>query len=265
MSKSFNDSLKMNDGHTIPMIGFGTAGLKGEEAERSVAYALELGYRFVDTSPNYGNEVDVGKGIKAALNDSITREDLFVLTKVEREDMSTDGVKASLDESLERLQLDYLDLLIIHAPDDEDSVNIDTWKGLEAVLESGKVKSIGVSNFTPENLDPLLANATVKPVINQVRFAPGNVDWETKEHCESRDIYIMAYSPIKKGKLDSDVIKNLASKYNKTPEQIALRWTIEVGTIPIPRSGNKEHIKDNADLFDFSLTEEEVEAINELG
>ena len=261
MNKSFNDSFKMNDGKRIPLMGFGTAGLKGEEAERSIAQALEMGYRFVDTSPNYGNEADVGKGIRKA---SISRDELFVLTKVEREDMSTEGVKVSLDESLKRLQLDYLDLLIIHAPDDEDAVNIDTWNGLEAVLDSGKVKSIGVSNFTPDNLAPLLEQAKVKPVINQVRFAPGNVDWETKEYCENRDIFIMAYSPIKKGKLDSDVIQTLASKYNKTPEQIALRWTIEVETIPIPRSGNKAHIKDNSELFDFSLTDEEILSINEL-
>lgn len=264
MGKSFTDSLKLNDGNRIPLMGFGTAGLKGQEAEESVAYALAQGYRFVDTSPNYGNETDVGKGIHTALNESIKREDLFVLTKVEREDMSVEGVRTSLEESLERLNLDYLDLFIIHAPDDDDAVNIDTWKGLEAVLESGKVKSIGVSNFTPDNLGPLLENAAVKPVINQVKFAPGTVDWETKKYCESRNIFIMAYSPIKRGKLDSDVIRKLAKKYHKTPEQIALRWTIEVGTIPIPRSGNKEHIRDNAELFDFSLTEDEIKEVSEL-
>ncbi|SFC12170.1 Aldo/keto reductase [Alkalibacterium subtropicum] len=264
MGKSFTDSYQLNDDKTIPVMGFGTAGLKGQKAERSVAYALELGYRLVDTSPNYGNEADVGKGIQTALKRSIRREDLFVLTKVEREDMSADGVRTSLEESLARLNLDYLDLLIIHAPDDEDPVNIDTWKGLEAVLETGKVRSIGVSNFTPDNLGPLLENAAVKPVINQVKFAPGTVDWETKAYCESRSIFIMAYSPIKKGKLDSDVIRKLAKKYKKTPEQIALRWTIEAGTIPIPRSGNKDHIKENADLFNFSLTENEIKAVNEL-
>lgn len=264
MSKSFTDSLTLNDGNTIPLMGFGTAGLKGKEAEQSVADALELGYRFVDTSPNYENEVEVGRGIHTALNDTIKREDLFVLTKVEPEDMSADGVTKTMNESLERLKLDYLDLLIIHAPDDDDAVNIDTWKGLEAVRASGKVKSIGVSNFNPTQLKPLLDNADLKPVINQVKFAPGNVDWETKEYCEDQSIYIMSYSPLKKGNLDNDVIKKLADKYKKTPQQIALRWTIDVGTIPIPRSGNKDHIRDNADLFDFSLTEDEVKSINEL-
>ena len=264
MSKSFTDSLELNDGNKIPLMGFGTAGLKGQEAEQSVTDALELGYRFVDTSPNYGNEVEVGKGIHTALNDTIQREDLFVLTKVETEDMSFDGVKKSLEESLERLQLDYLDLLIIHGPADDDAVNIDTWKGLEAVLDSGKVKSIGVSNFTSDQLKPLLDSANIKPVINQVKFAPGDVDWQTKKYCESQSILIMAYSPLKKGQLDSDVIRKPAEKYSKTPHQIALRWTIDVDTIPIPRSGNKEHIRENADLFDFSLTEEEIQAISAL-
>lgn len=265
MAMSFTDSLTLNDGHTIPLMGFGTAGLKGQEAEQSVADALELGYRFVDTSPNYDNEEDVGKGIHTALNNTIKREDLYVLTKVEPEDMSFDGVKKSLEESLERLKLDYLDLLIIHAPDDDDSVNSDTWKGLEAVRKSGKVKSIGVSNFNPRQLEPLLDKAEIKPVINQVKFAPGNVNWETKEYCEEQSIFIMSYSPLKRGQLDSEIIQKLADKYKKTPQQIALRWTIDSGTIPIPRSGNKAHIKENTDLFDFSLTEEDVLAINELG
>lgn len=264
MSKSFTDSLTMNDSNTIPLMGFGTAGLKGQEAEQAVADALELGYRFIDTSPNYENEVEVGNGIQKALNKTINRDDLFVLTKVEPEDMSFDGGKKSLEESLERLKLDYLDLLIIHAPDGDDAVNVDTWKGLEAVRESGKVTSIGVSNFKPSQLEAVLEQATVKPVINQVKFAPGDVDWETKKYCEEQSIFIMSYSPLKKGKLDSDVIQNLADKYNKTPQQIALRWTIDVDTIPIPRSGNKDHIRDNTDLFDFALTEEEVQAISDL-
>lgn len=227
--------------------------------------ALNSGYRFIDTSPNYDNEEHAGKGIHHALNDgTIKWEDLFVLTKIEREDMSVDGVEKSLDENLERLQLDYIDLLIIHAPATEDSVNIDTWKGLDAVRNSKKVKSIGVSNFSTDELRSLMDKATVRPVINQVRFSPGNVDWETKDCCDSQSILTMAYSPLKKGKLDSDVIQKLAEKYEKAPQQIALRWTIEVGTISIPRSGNPDHIKENIDIFDFSLTDEEVQDIKNL-
>jgi len=258
------DTYTMNDGRHIPVFGFGTAELEGEEATQSTVDALEMGYRLVDTSPNYGNEVEVGKGIQSALEKGLSRENLFLTTKVESEDMSQDGVMKSVDESLNRLNLDYIDLLLIHTPDEDEEVNVNTWKGMEAAVHSGKVKSIGVSNFKPKDLSPVLKSATIKPVINQVEYAPGDVDWDTKDYCEKESIIIMAYSPLKKGKINDSVITDLADKYNKSPQQIALRWAIDCHTIPIPRSGNKEHIKDNIAVFDYSLTAEEVETINQL-
>lgn len=183
MVNQLSKHVSMSDQKEIPTLGFGTAELKGQDAENGVSYAIKQGYRLIDTSPNYGNEDEVGKGISATINDQITREDLFISTKIEKEDMSFDGVKKSVEESLNRLKLDYIDLLLIHSPADKDDVNIDTWKGMEAVCNTGKVKSIGVSNFTRKELEPLLNSASIKPTINQVELAPGNVDWDTKEVC----------------------------------------------------------------------------------
>lgn len=265
MVNHLSKHIPMNDHKKIPLLGFGTAELKGSNAEKRVAYAIKQGYRLIDTSPSYGNEKEVGKGIHSAINDQVTREDLFVSTKIEQEDMSFAGVKKSVEESLNRLKLDYIDLLLIHSPADSDDVNIDTWKGMEAVCNTGKVKSIGVSNFTRKELEPLLNSATIKPTINQVKLAPGDVDWDTKEISENENIIIMAYSPLKKGQLNHSVIQNLADKYEKSAQQIALRWTIELNTIPIPRSGNEDHIQSNSDIFDFTLTDEEVQMINKIG
>lgn len=265
MANSTTDRIPLNDGRKIPVFGFGTAELTGNEAEKSVLYALEQGYRMVDTSPNYGNEEEVGRGIHSAIDAGVSREDIFVVTKIEPEHMSFDKVNVSIQESLERLNLDYLDLVLIHAPDDKASVNIDTWKGLEEVCNSGTVKSIGVSNFTRSDLEPLLEKATITPSINQHETSPGKVDWDTKEFCESKDIFIMAYSPIKE--LEGEVeqtLSNIAKKYGKTPQQVALRWTIDINTIPIPRSGNQEHIRQNMDIFDFSLSDEDIAKINQL-
>ena len=259
-----SDTLSLNDGQQIPVMGFGTAELEGEEAEKSVADAIELSYRLIDTSPNYGNEVEVGNGIQTALDGKVKREDLFISTKVESENMSTEGVKKSVDESLDRLKLDYIDLLLIHSPADDDAINVDTWNGMKAVSDSGKVKSIGVSNFTQADLEPVLSKGNTKPSINQVELAPANVDWDTKTFCEDESIIIMAYSPLKKGTLDSEIITNLADKYNKTPQQITLRWAMDIHTIPIPRSGNRDHIIANAAVFDFKLIEDEIKQINEL-
>lgn len=263
MVNSVQDRLSLNDGIRIPVFGFGTAELN--EPEESVLYALKEGYRMVDTSPNYGNEEEVGRGINSALEDGIDRENIFVVTKIEPEDMSFDKAKESVQASLNRLKLDYLDLVLIHSPDKEASVNSDTWKGLEDVLKSGTVKTIGVSNFKRSDLEPLLKEADITPSINQHETHPGSMDWDTKDYCEHNDIVIMAYSPVKK--LDGKVkeqLESIAEKHGKSPQQVALRWAMEHNTIPIPRSGNKEHIKQNMDVFDFSLTPNDVESIDRL-
>lgn len=227
MANSMKDRVSLNDGIEIPVFGFGTAELTGSEAEESVLYALEQGYRMVDTSPNYGNEEEVGRGINSAIDGGINREDIFVVTKIEPEHMSFDKVKESVQASLKRLNLEYLDLLLIHSPDDEADVNIDTWKGLEDVSKSDMVRSIGVSNFTRADLEPLLEQATITPSINQHETHPGKMDWDTKKFCESKEILIMAYSPIKKleGKVNEQ-LESIGDKYGKTAQQVALRWTV---------------------------------------
>lgn len=265
MTTELKKQLALNDGKKIPVMGFGTAELTGHRAEESVVYAIKEGYRLIDTSPNYGNEKEVGNALMTVMKDGIDREELFIVTKIEPEDMTASKALDSINESLERLNLNYLDLILIHAPDEDSTVNSDTWKGLEEACNSKKVRSIGVSNFTKNDLEKLFNDIVIKPSINQYELYPGKVDWETKEFCEKHSIPIMAYSPLKKGNVDKQKqLESIAKKYEKTSAQVALRWALELNTIPIPRSGNKDHIIENTKIFDFSLSNEETNMINAL-
>jgi diketogulonate reductase-like aldo/keto reductase len=265
MTIKFTDKIHLNNNQKIPIMGFGTAELEGDTAEKSVLEALRIGYRLIDTSPNYQNETDVGNAIQEALDSFLSRDDLYLVTKIEPEDMSLNNVEQSLMRSLNRLNLEYVDLLIIHAPSDSASINLETWKGLENVYETGKTKGIGVSNFNSEQLEFLVENGEIKPAINQIEFRPGKLNNEIVKTCKNHGICVMSYSPIKELKQDSKKsLEQLSVKYDKSPEQIVLRWAIEKNTIPIPRSQNKKHIKENTEIFEFSLTTDEIKLIDEM-
>jgi diketogulonate reductase-like aldo/keto reductase len=265
MVESLLDRTPLNNGYTIPGIGLGTSGMTGIEAEDAVFYAINNGYRLIDTASIYDNEEDVGKGINRAINAGISRDDIFVTTKIWKTDMGFDNAIQSFDASLNRLNQKYVDLLLIHWPDKDDAVNLDTWRALESIYESGRARSIGVSNFDEKNLATLLEEVKVRPAINQFEMYPGHSGQDTNDFCNSENIVSMAYSPIKKGTISKENrTMTLGKKHNKTPEQIALRWAVQRGTIPIPKSSHKDRIRENGDIFDFSLNNEDMEFLNDL-
>ncbi|MCA9765953.1 MAG: aldo/keto reductase [Carnobacterium sp.] len=265
MVESLLDRTPLNNGYTIPGIGLGTSGMTGIEAEDAVFYAITNGYRLIDTASFYDNEEDVGKGVNRAINAGVSRDEIFVTTKIWKTDMGFDNAIQSFDQSLNRLNQQYVDLLLIHWPDKDDSVNLDTWRALESIYESGRARSIGVCNFNHKNLATLLEEVKVRPAINQFEMYPGHSGQDTNDFCNSENIVSMAYSPIKKGNISKENrTMTLAKKHNKTPEQIALRWAVQRGTIPIPKSSHKERIKENGDIFDFFLDNEDMDFLNDL-
>lgn len=261
--------ITLNDGNKVPSIGFGTYKATEEDGVASVKFALQQGYRLIDTAAIYQNEEVVGKGIKAS---GIAREEIFVTTKVWRTNMGYDNTVKALNESLLKLGLDYIDLYLVHWPantknfgDKWKSVNAETWGAMEDLQAQGKIKSIGISNFWKEHLEPLLETAKVVPAINQLEFHPGYWQAEEVAYSQSKGIVVEAWSPLGKGKvLKEEIITTLAEKYGKTASQICLRWCIQHNTIPLPKSVTQERIIENFHVFDFELTQEEVERIDSL-
>ncbi|MEG0444191.1 MAG: aldo/keto reductase [Carnobacterium sp.] len=265
MVESLLDRMPLNNGYTIPGLGLGTSGMTGREAEDAVFSAIMKGYRLIDTASHYDNEEDVGRGINRAVSSGIPRDEIFVITKVWKTDMGLEQAAASFEASLERLNLAYVDLFLIHWPDKDDEVNLATWRALEEIYESGRAQAIGVSNFKRGDLIPLLKEAKVRPAVNQYEIYPGHSEQDINDYCDSENIVSIGYSPIKRGKISKEnKLMTLAKKHNKTPEQIALRWSIQRAVIPIPKSSDKEHIAQNADVFDFFLSDEDMNLLNNL-
>lgn len=261
-------TIRLNDTNEIPAIGFGTYQARNKEGVDSVRHALDAGYRLIDTAAIYRNEEAVGKGIRES---GISREDIFVTSKVWREVLGYDSTKKALEESLRQLQLDYLDLYLIHWPanarnfDNWKEVNAETWRAMEECQSEGKIKSIGVSNFWIEHLEPLLESCEVIPAVNQIEFHPGYWQPKVYDYCKDKGILIEAWAPLAKGDaLKNETIRALADKYQKTEAQICLRWAIDHGTVPIPKSTTPERIKQNMDVFDFELKEEDILAIDRI-
>ena len=265
MVKSLMDRMPLNDGFTIPGIGYGTWNVSDAEAEELVFMAIMRGYRLIDTASMYGNEAGVGRGIQKAINGGISRDDIFVVTKIWKDDMgfekATDAIRASYD----RLGLKYIDLFLIHSPSESDDVNAETWKALEDATDSGIVRSIGVSNFMRGDLTQLLENCRIKPAVNQLEINPYNNMEVVDDFCYDNNIVTMAYSPLAKGRIisESKVIK-IGEKYGKTPVQIALKWCVQRDLIPIPKTKDADRMKENLDIFDFTLTDQELEMITRI-
>lgn len=256
-------SLRLNDGHSIPQVGLGTASLNDETVASVIVTAIEAGYRHIDTAYRYGNQRGVGKGVKAS---GIAREELFITTKLDGEFQGNDRAIAGLDECLKQLDMDYVDLLLIHWPLPQRNEYISTWKTFEKLRESGKVRSIGVSNFKPAHLERLLAETTMRPVANQIQLSPRITRTDHVEYDRAHDIVTVAWSPLGQGKdlLNEPILASIGAKYGKTPAQVVLRWNIELGIVTIPRSSNPARLAQNLDIFDFSLTPDEVAAISAL-
>lgn len=256
-----NENFKvLSNGVKMPSIGFGTyKSGNDEETAKIVKYALKIGYRQIDTASFYGNEVGIGNGIKES---GINREDIFLVTKLWNDDHGYDKTIEAFNKSLERLQVDYIDLYLVHWP---NKLNSETWKAFEYLYKTGKVKSIGVCNFKVAHLEELKKTAQIMPMVNQIEIHPQSSKNDMLSYCEENNIQLVAWSPIMRGKLFSnELMIGLAEKYKKTIAQIILRWHLQRGVIPIPKSSNEERIKENLNIFDFELSNDDIKTIDLL-
>lgn len=255
-----NSYKSLLNGIDIPKIGFGTYKLKDEnETIDTIKYALKVGYRFIDTAFFYGNEEWIGKAIKES---KIKRENIFLATKVWNDSHGYDKAIDSFEKSMKKLDIDYLDLLLIHWP---TKLNKETWRAFESLYELGKVRAIGVCNFKIGHLEELRKTAKIMPMVNQIEVHPCFSQKEIVNYCNNYKIQVIGWSPIMKGQLlEVPLMIDLAEKYNKTIAQIALRWHIQKGIIPIPKSSHYGRIADNIDIFNFELSEEDMIKIDKL-
>ncbi len=264
MIKHLQDTIQLNNGINMPGIGLGVFQVENDATAEIVKNAIEVGYRSIDTAAIYGNEAGVGEGIKQALATmDLKREDLFITSKVWNAGLSYDETVAAYEESLQKLGLEYLDLYLIHWPGKNKYA--ESWKALEDLYTAGKIKAIGVCNFNVSHLQDLLNSARVIPVINQVEFHPRLQQVELRAFCKEHNIQLEAWAPLMQGGLLEDpTIAEIAKKYGKSISQIILRWDIQNGVVTIPKTVNKERMVQNASIFDFSLTEEELQIINAM-
>ncbi len=255
--------IPLNNGHSIPQIGLGTSPLNDKEIAPLVVAAIEAGYRHIDTAYRYNNERGVGKGIR---DSGIDRDSLFVTTKLDGAFQGKDRAIAGLDESLQRLGLDYVDLLLIHWPLPQRDEYISTWKTFEKLVAAGKAGSIGLSNFKPAHIDRLLAECSIRPTINQIQLNPRITRSDQVAYNTQQGIVTEAWSPLGAGNelLKDPALTAIANKYGKTPGQVVLRWHIDLGIVTIPRSSSPNRIAENINIFDFALTSEEISAIYAL-
>jgi len=257
------EKVKLNNGIEMPSVGLGVFRIEdNKEAERVVKTALSVGYRHIDTAMYYHNEEAVGKAIKES---GIPREDIFVTTKMWNADQRSGKVKEAFEASLKRLDMDYIDLYLIHWP--VESKFVETWKRFEEIYHTGKVKAIGVSNFKQHHLELLLNETDVIPAVNQIELHPYLIQESELVFCKRMGIQPEAWSQFaanQTGLFDEKIITGLSEKYSKSPAQIILRWDYQRGVVTIPKSANEKRMKENLEIFDFSLTDDEIKSINSL-
>lgn len=263
-SKKITDlkgTFELHNGVAMPYFGLGVyLSEDGQEVINAVRWAIEAGYRHIDTAAIYNNEKGVGEGIQQS---GINREELFVVSKVWNADQGYESTLKAFNESLRRLQLDYLDLYLIHWP--VEGKYKETWRALEHLYREKKIRAIGVSNFLKHHLEDLQQSAVIVPMVNQMEFHPYLVQQDLIDYCNAHKIQYEAWSPMMQGKIfELDSIKEMAKKYGKSPAHIVLRWDLQKGVVTIPKSVKKERIVNNADIFDFELSKEDMVYLDRL-
>ena len=267
----YNNTLTLNNGVKIPQLGLGTWFIEDAKVADAVKEAVKLGYRHIDTAQAYGNERGVGEGVR---NCGVKREELFVVSKVAAEHKTYEAAMTGINETLEKMGLDYLDMMIIHSPQPWAKVNQcedryvegnrEAWRALEDAYKAGKLKAIGVSNFKQEDIESLLETATVKPMVNQILLHISNTPIELVEYCQKNGIAVEAYSPIAHGEiLNQPEIKAIADKYGVTVPQLCIRYTLQLGAISLPKTANPEHMKSNSEV-NFEISAEDMEVLKKF-
>ena len=261
------ETVQFYNGRTMPKIGLGTYRVKdSDECRESVKHAIEQGYRSIDTAMIYGNEETVGQGIKEGLESTgLSREDLFITSKLWLTDFGRQNVEDAYRQSVAKLGLDYLDLYLMHWPGTNEAVMIDSWRGMEDLYKQNQVKNIGVSNFTPEHFEALLAQVSIKPVINQVEFHPYLTQNKLRKYLEAQNIIMESWSPLMNSQiLHDEVINEVANEVGKTPAQVVIRWNIQHDVVVIPKSVTPHRIEENLDVWNFELSDNQMERIDQL-
>ncbi len=270
--RKITDTFTFSNNYTIPCIGFGTwQAPDGETAAGSVKTAIEAGYRHIDGAAAYGNEISIGQGIREGMKSAgIERSDLFVTSKLWNTERGYEKTKAAFEKTLKDLQLDYLDLYLIHWPasehqfDNWEELNLETWRAMTELYKEGKIKAIGVSNFLPHHLAALL-KTEVRPMLDQLEYHPGMMQAETVKFCREHDIVVEAWSPIGSGRvLKDERLLAIADKYERSVAQICIRWCLQNDVLPLPKSVTESRIIENVNVFDFEISEEDMSLINSL-
>lgn len=271
--ESLESAFTLANGNKIPCVGFGTwQSAEGNEAYNAVLSALRSGYRHIDTAAAYRNEKSVGKAVQDFINESgVKREELFITTKLWNLDHGYENTKRAIKTSLENLSLDYVDLYLIHWPNPLkfrscwQETNAESWKAMEEAYKDGKLKAIGISNFCERHIDELLKTAEVKPMANQIKVCPGIAQKNLADYSRNLGMVVEGYSPFGTGGVfNSEEMKGLAQKYGKTIAQICVRWSLQQNVVPLPKSVSEERIKENAQVFDFEISDEDCELISNL-
>ncbi|MGX9706060.1 aldo/keto reductase [Laceyella tengchongensis] len=264
-AKNLQDTTTLHNGVKMPWFGIGVFKVEeGPELVHAVKTAIQYGYRSIDTAAIYENEAGVGQGIREGIKETgISREELFVTSKVWNSDLGYESTIKAYEASLNKLGLEYLDLYLIHWP--VEGKYKEAWRALETLYKEGRVKAIGVSNFHIHHLEDLMEDAEIKPMVNQVEYHPRLTQKDLKAFCREYGIQLEAWSPLMQGQLlDHQVLKEIANKYGKSPAQVILRWDLQNGVVTIPKSTKAHRIAENAQVFDFELTKEEMERIDGL-
>lgn len=255
--------VKLRNGTYMPNIGFGTSLIEGEECVSNIRQALQAGYRHIDTASAYKNEIYIGQAIKES---NLPREEIFVTSKVWKDSMGYEDTIKSFNNSLHNLGLDYIDLFLIHWPrNNDEKLNIDTWKALEDLYKQKKVIAIGLSNFLKHHLEIILNNCEIVPMVDQLEFHPGLTRRETLNFCKEKNIVVEAWAPLGKGKmLQNEDLVRISNKYNKSVAQICIKWCLQNDVVPLPKTTNWNRMLENKDVFDFTISDEDMKFINNM-